>query len=435
MLRGSMRAPVDGTRAAPGDGNRDGDARPPPRATVPPGTPPPPAQTPQPERTQLDHVVQVVQEFSQRGGIESVAFELERAWKAAGVSTSVIACSVPQETSARTQRVLPWLAGLGTRGRWRYVGRALAMPAFSVASTLAIRRLRARGTVVISHGDSFAGDVCVVHAVNKASLVAKTAAGDRRWMLNPMHAWVGLRDRVMIGGLRFRRYVALSERVARELEEHYAVPGDRISVIPNGVNLERFSPMPDDRADTRRALGIPADAPLLLFVGHEFERKGLAFVLEALALLGPEVRLVVVGAGNVESFSRVARERAVDGRVVFTGPRRDLPQLYRAADAFVFPTFYEAFPLVCMEAMACGLPLFGTRVGGVEEYLEDGINGHAIERDGRRIADILRPVLADPALLRRLRRGALETASGYSWEAIARRYLDLVEEVSRERAA
>lgn len=376
------------------------------------------------------HVVQVVQEFSQRGGVESVAFELEKAWRTAGVSSSVIVCSVPQATPARTLTVLPWLSGMGTRGRWRYLGRALALPAFSVAATVRISRERADGVVVLSHGDSFAGDLCVVHAVNKASLMAKSAAGDRRWMLNPMHAWVALRDRVMIGGLRFKRYVAVSERVAEELKACYGVPDERIAVIPNGVNLERFSATPDDRAETRRNLGVPGDAPMLLFVGHEFERKGLAFVIDALAMLDPATRLVVVGAGNVEGFAQLARQKDVAHRVIFTGPRKDLPQLYRSADAFVFPTAYEAFPLVCMEALACGLPLFGTLVGGIEEYLRDGVNGYAIRRDGEQIAKTLRPVLSDARRLRALREGAVRTASNYAWEIVAQRYWNVIEEVS-----
>ncbi len=380
-------------------------------------------------------VDQVVAEFSRHGGIEAVAFELQRAFRRAGIDSRVVT-SVSEDTSADIERIAPLVSRIGTRGRWRYVGRAMAVPLFTLAATRFLKSPPRGGRrVVLSHGDTLAGDVCVVHAVNRANIAAKREAGNWRWRLNPMHHWVSWRDKVMIGGLRFRRYVALSQRVVTELQHHYGVPRERIAVIPNGVNLERFSPAPDDRIATRRGLGVAADAPVLLFVGHEFERKGLVHAINALAALGQETRLVVVGAGRAAPFAQQAERLGLRGRVLFTGPRRDLPELYRAADAFVFPTAYEAFPLACMEAMACGLPVFACRVGGIEDYLRDGVNGHFIKADGAAIAAALAPVLSDPAKRERLRLGAVATAEAYAWPKIAEQYRRVLEDVQREIAA
>jgi glycosyltransferase involved in cell wall biosynthesis len=377
---------------------------------------------------------QVVMEFSLKGGIEAVAFEMQRAFRAAGVDSRVIT-SIAEDTAPDVKRIAPALARIGTRGRWRHVGRALVVPLFTLAATAFLRADRGERRVVLSHGDTLAGDVCVVHAVNRANLDMKRAAGSWRWMLNPTHHWVSLRDRFMIGGLRFRRYVALSERVVQELQQYYGVPRDRIVVIPNGVNLDRFTSEPDDRNATRAGLGVAADAPMLLFAGHEFDRKGLAYAIDALAALGrPDARLVVAGAGQAAPHATHARRLGVEQQVLFLGARSDLPQLYRAADAFVFPTAYESFSLTCMEAMACGLPVFATAVGGIEDYLRDGVNGRAIARDGLAIAEALTPMLGDPALRRRFREGALATASGYGWPSIAERYRVVLEEVRDEIA-
>ena len=381
-------------------------------------------------------VDQVVMEFSLKGGIEAVAFELQRAFRAAGVDSRVVT-SVADDGAPDVERIAPVLARIGTRGAWRHAGRALAVPLFTLAATAFLRAARRQGAgrVVLSHGDTLAGDVCVVHAVNRANLDAKRASGAWRWRLNPLHHWVSLRDRVMIGGLRFRRYVALSERIVDELQRYYGVPRDRIALIPNGVNLDRFAPLPDDRAATRAALGLPPDAPVLLFVGHEFDRKGLAHAIDALALLSDGgARLVVVGAGQAAPFRHQARRLGVGERVLFTGARGDLPQLYRAADAFVFPTAYESFSLTCMEAMACGLPVLAPACGGIEDYLRDGVNGRVIPRDGAGIAAALAPVLADPALRARLGAGALATAADHAWPRIAERYRALLDEVRREIA-
>ena len=380
----------------------------------------------------MPRIIQVVQEFSTEGGVETVAFELQREWVSAGVASRVLASVVPDRAhTGCVDRVAPWLDRVPTRGMMRYAGRLAVVPAFTLAATAAIRR-QPRDTVVLSHGDSLAGDVLVIHAVNKASLVEKRRAGSRRHLLNPMHAWVAARDRRMIGGLRFRRYVAVSGRVAGELAEHYAVPPERISTIPNGINLARFGRGP---SGIRAEFGIPEAAPLLLFVGHEFERKGLSFVVDALARLDRETRLLVVGSDNQDRYRRQAAELGVGDRLLFAGARRDMPDFYRASDAFVFPTNYESFSLVCMEALACGVPIFATAVGGIEEYLVDGLNGATITRDGPDIAARLAPVLADPARLAALRDGAVATASRFGWPAIAGRYAELLGEVWREREA
>ena len=381
-------------------------------------------------------VDQVVAEFSLDGGIEAVAFEMQHAFRTAGIDSRVLT-SITRETTPDIDRVMPLLGRIGSRGRLRHVGRGLTVPAFTLAATWrlwATRRQRA-GRVVLSHGDTLMGDVCVVHAVNRANLEMKRDAGAWRWRLNPMHYWVSWRDRFMIGGLRFRRYVALSDRVIVDLQRFYGVPRDRIVLIPNGVNLDRFRPDPDDRDEIRREVGLPVDKSVLLFVGHEFDRKGLQHVIDGLARPGLEnATLLVVGAGASEPFEQQAKRLGVAARVVFLGARHDLPRLYRAADAFVFPTAYESFSLTCMEALACGLPVFATLVGGIEDYLEDGVNGHAIEPDGANIAATLAPVLADPARHGRLRQGAIETARHYGWPAIAARYRLLLEEIAHEIA-
>jgi UDP-glucose:(heptosyl)LPS alpha-1,3-glucosyltransferase len=388
----------------------------------------------------LLRVDQVVMEFSLRGGIEAVAFELQRAFRDMDFDCRVIT-SITDGPAPDVQHIAPFLSRIGTRGRWRYVGRALAVPLFTLAATwfLAVTRRRDGRQdghrLVLSHGDTLIGDVCVVHAVNRANLDTKRAAGGWRWRLNPMHHWVSLRDRIMIGGLRFRRYVAPSERVAGELRHYYGVPRRRITVIPDGVNLERFSPDPDDRSATRHEFGISADAFVLLFVGHEFERKGLGHVIDALAMPGlGGARLVVVGSDMCGPFEAQAQRNGVAGRVLYIGARNDLPRLYRAADAFVFPTAYESFALVCMEAMACGLPLFATPVGGIEDYLQDGVNGRFIRRDGADIASALAPLVADPNLRKHLRDGALATSRDYAWARIAERYRNLFDEIRSEIA-
>jgi UDP-glucose:(heptosyl)LPS alpha-1,3-glucosyltransferase len=310
----------------------------------------------------------------------------------------------------------------------------IAVPLFTFLAT--VRAYRMRGAkIVLSHGDCLTGDVCVVHAVNRASLKEKRRAGYYRWLLNPSNLWVTWRDRRMLRGGRYRRIVAISERVRRQLKEHYHVADERIVTIPNGINLARFDPHnASARSEVRRGFGVPDDAPLVLFVGSQFRLKGLEFAIRALAEMKTEAFLLVVGGDTQAPFKRLAEQLGVSDRVIFAGARSDLPEIYPAADAFVLPTLYETFALVCLEAMASGLPILASPVGGIEDYLIDGANGFHIQRDASEIALKLDRVLNDPTLHARLRENGLATARNYSWEKIAKQYLNLFNELLAERA-
>jgi UDP-glucose:(heptosyl)LPS alpha-1,3-glucosyltransferase len=275
----------------------------------------------------------------------------------------------------------------------------------------------------------------VVHAVNNASLAAKRRVGHYGWLLNPTNLWVAVRDGWMLRGGRYRRIVAVSERVRRQLKQHYQVPDERIVTIPNGINLSRFNPQnARSRAVVRKSLGIAAEVPLVLFVGSQYRLKGLEFAISALAEMKTKAYLLVVGGDTAAPFKRQAEELGVGDRVIFAGARNDLPMIYPAADAFVFPTLYETFALVCLEAMASGIPVLAAPVGGIEDYLRDGVNGFHIKRDANDIASQLDRVLSDPDLHARIARQGIATAADYAWDKIARQYLDLFAEVAVEKS-
>jgi UDP-glucose:(heptosyl)LPS alpha-1,3-glucosyltransferase len=108
-----------------------------------------------------------------------------------------------------------------------------------------------------------------------------------------------------------------------------------------------------------------------------------------------------------------------------------MPPLYAAADAFILPTAYEAFPLVTLEAAASGLPLLVTRVNGVEDLLQEGRNGWFVSPEGRDIARRLNELAADGALARRMSAEARSAAAGFSWEAMTAGYLSVYAERGR----
>lgn len=379
-------------------------------------------------------ILQISLEIGLGGGSECVAYELQRAWLAMGLDARVLASLATEPERQGVVYVAPWLTAWGMRARWRHLAAIVAVPLFTLIATW--RAYRTPGSkVILSHGDSLIGDVCVVHAVNRASLAEKKRAGYYAWLFNPSNLWVTWRDWWMLRGLRYRRIVAISERVRAQLKEHYHVPDERIVTIPNGINLARFDPSnASAKKRVRENFNIPADAKLVLFVGSQYRLKGLEFAIRALAEMETPAYLLVVGGDSIAPFKRLADQLGVGDRVVFAGARNDLPSIYPAADAFVLPTLYETFALVCVEAMASGVPVLACPVGGIEDYLRNGENGFHIKRESRDIAAKLDLVLNEPQLRQRLSAGGLATAQDYAWSKIARQYLNLFDDVLAEKA-
>jgi UDP-glucose:(heptosyl)LPS alpha-1,3-glucosyltransferase len=177
---------------------------------------------------------------------------------------------------------------------------------------------------------------------------------------------------------RTPRIVAIAKAGKSEIERLYALPADRVTVVYNGVDLERFHPRNRvaHRRATRAEIGGPDDALIALFVGTGFERKGLWTAIEALAALGePTSRLLVLGRGDTAPYRALADRLAVGDRVHFLGVRQDLERWYAAADALVLPARYEPFGNVHLEALASGLPVLTSARAGGSELIEDGVNG------------------------------------------------------------
>ncbi len=220
------------------------------------------------------------------------------------------------------------------------------------------------------------------------------------------------------------RIVCASHHEAEILARLYHVPMERMVVIPCGVDTGLFRPLPQEMA--RRLLGLPQGRPILLFVGRLEPLKGLDTLMQALALLPPSVLLLVVGGEEDHESRRSLRDLAhslgVEERVVFQPavPHPTLPLWYNAADICIIPSLYETFGMVALEAMACGLPVVATRVGGLQETIVDGISGVLFWPPRADVlASRLAELLADEELRRRLGREARRRAQAYAWERVA----------------
>jgi glycosyltransferase involved in cell wall biosynthesis len=187
------------------------------------------------------------------------------------------------------------------------------------------------------------------------------------------------------------RTIAVSELSREMLIENYRVPPSQIAAIRNGIDLSPFE-AEFDTAGIRAELGLEPRDRVAIFVGRMTERKGHTFALRAVPSIlesVPGFRLLLVGEGELEENLRTqARELGIAGNVIFAGFRRDIPELLASSDLLMLPSESECLPITILEAMASGLPVVATDVGGVSEEVEDGVTGYLVEpRDPHALAE------------------------------------------------
>lgn len=217
---------------------------------------------------------------------------------------------------------------------------------------------------------------------------------------------------------RVRALAAVSQGVADEIRAHY--PGVDVYVTPNGVDSVRFRPDPAKRAARRSAAQLADDDVVALFVGGDWDRKGLGIAIEAVAHARGQgattLRLWVVGQGDRQRFEAMAGGLGVAEVVRFHGSIPDTEEVYRAADVFVLPSLYEAFSLVTLEAAASALPIVVCEgVSGVAELIGDTEAGLIVPRQTEAFAAALVKLAADRNQRVTMGQSARARAMGFSW--------------------
>ncbi len=232
------------------------------------------------------------------------------------------------------------------------------------------------------------------------------------------------------------RIVAATPRDRQQMIDLYSASADRIAIIPPGVDLNLFRPIP--AIEAKEFIETPADDHTVLFVGRIDPIKGIDVWFKAMALLveeNPDLRekmCVCLIGGDVDEelttdaelarLESLKEELDIGDLVTFLGRRaqESLPYYYSAADAVVMPSLYESFGMVALEAMACGTPVVASDVGGLSFVVRDGETGYLVpEGDPRAFADCLGRLLRDPELRARLGARGKEIARDYAWPKIA----------------
>jgi glycosyltransferase involved in cell wall biosynthesis len=281
--------------------------------------------------------------------------------------------------------------------------RAVSRSSFPAAAIRLARWLREQRVAVLQTHLFDAGVVGLVAGrLARVPLVVSTRHH------SDFHFVSGTRAHVMIDALTARfadRVVVLAQAVRNHLVVREGVRPDKIDVIVQGFDFAALRGTDEGRARVRAELGLD-ESFVVGVVAAFYPGKGHAHLFAAArALVGeiPNLKLLLVGAGDRDAIDAMAREHGLEGRVVAAGFRRDVAACLRAMDVVVHPSLSEAFCQAIIEALAAERPVVATNVGGVSEAIVDGEHGLLVPpADPGAIAAALRRLYRDPALARRL---------------------------------
>jgi glycosyltransferase involved in cell wall biosynthesis len=290
---------------------------------------------------------------------------------------------------------------------------------FDVARGLALHRLLQQDRTDVVHAVNwFASGYSVLARPRRARVISS---------IRNSHLPAGLARRVALPVLIRRSAGVLvnSERGRQLVMETCKVPPCRVTLVPNGINLEHLRNAAVPGA-IRRELSIPAQAPVVAYVGRNARVKNMPRLLGVARLLldaSPDVRIVLAGEG-LDPRLVAGTVVAGEARIHCLGPRRDIPSLLRDATVLVLTSDNEGMPNVVLEALASGLPVVATDVGDLAQMLPPGCGALVPPETGELAAAILRVLAEAPAHRRAAEQYAPSIAAAYSFEAVARRTVD-----------
>jgi len=202
------------------------------------------------------------------------------------------------------------------------------------------------------------------------------------------------------------RIICVSQQVADFAAQEIGLPPAQLTVIRNGIDMDQFTDLPDQQL-ARAAFGLPTQGRIMAAIGRPRPVKGFSYLLEAFAQIAadqPDLYLLFVGDGpDKRPLQAAAQQLPGANGVIFLGDQQGIPRLLAALDLLVLPSLWEGLPNIVLEAMAAGLPVVATAVGGTPELVIDGETGLLVPpHDPAALAQAILTLLRDPDLARRL---------------------------------
>lgn len=234
-----------------------------------------------------------------------------------------------------------------------------------------------------------------------------------------------------------QRVIGISQMVKDQIIRRYNLPPEKISVLYNGINPDALNPgLRDDPIKTKQELGLPLEALTVLFIGNDFARKGLTYLIQMFGLLPATLPLILLVAGkdkHEKDYRQLARRLGCDHRIHFLGYQKNVSRLYTVADLFILPSVFDPFGSVVLEALYCGTPVITGPSVGASELIVNANNGYVVPD--------YKPQTLAQAILKfyshenrdKMSANAFETAVDYCWDIHMKRLETILLEVMEEK--
>jgi UDP-glucose:(heptosyl)LPS alpha-1,3-glucosyltransferase len=290
--------------------------------------------------------------------------------------------------------------------------------------------------LIHAHDRIFDADIFTMHSIPHRIWVDDVRK-KRMSLFDYGTAWV---ERRLVGNKRCKKFIAVSNLTKEKfLKQYDSIDPHRVAVIHPGIDTERFKNL--DHLSCRREMmqrfHIDSTDKIILFVSMNFDIKGLDFLIRALSRLktlhpSERFKLLVVGKGNEKKYGMMAEKLGIKDHVIFTGimPREYLERIYVASDIFSMLSRFDTFGMAALEAMAASLPVIVSDNVGAKDIVKHGINGFVVEE--RTDIDATSEkigLLLNREVRIRMGEAAYETAMNNSWEAVARKYKSIYDEI------
>lgn len=309
--------------------------------------------------------------------------------------------------------------------------RFLTTISFAIFANAAIAR---QGFDLIhTHDRIFHADVFTMHGVPHRFWVREVRK-KRLSLFDRVTAWV---ERRLIADQRCRFLLPVSSLAMEKFSQEFAVSPTRLKVIHPGIEFARFNLLnhAEKRAQIRKKFELCAGDFLVLFVGMNFELKGLDTIIFALAkakgkLPGKAMKLLVVGKGNQGKYLKIAADLGVGEDVVFAGVQTEgIEEIYAASDVCALLSGFDTFGMTVLEAMAASLPVIISTQVGAKDIVTDGEQGFIVAKDDAEAVSIRLVLLCDEARRVRMGRAAMQRSAQYSWDAVAGEVVTIYEKI------
>ena len=306
-----------------------------------------------------------------------------------------------------------------------------------------IKLSRGNFDIVHTHERIFSADVCTLHGIPHHLWVKDVRKKKVPSLFDYGTMWVA---RKFINSNKHAKFIAVSSLTKEKFLEEYAnVDPGEVSVIHPGVDTERFTQLDRQicRSEVRHQFSMGEEDIVIIFVSMNYDIKGLDYLMAGLARFkekypGKNFKLLVVGKSDSRKYISLAKKTGIQHNVIYTGaiPHDQIPALYVASDVFSMLSRFDTFGLTVLEAMASSLPVIISGSVGAKDIVKEGVNGFVIgnPEEADRVADAF-ALLSDEDVRMKMSVEAYKAASSHRWEDAVESYLNIYDEVMREKAS